>query len=131
MDLSRSQFQRSIERGCRRPADENSSRDPAARLAKSVPIIYKDNKTRGGTGGFPPRPRLGQASCPDFMPVDRKFRNRFHPVDYKIKKVRREEGENILYEFGGRRMILRDRWFRVLVLESFLVDFSELTLWKI
>lgn len=52
-----------IVRGIRRP------------LLQKVSQLYIKTIKREATAGFPPRPRLGQPSCPDFMPVDRKFRS--------------------------------------------------------
>lgn len=52
-----------IVRGIRRP------------VSQKVSQLYIKTIKREATAGFPPRPRLAQASCPDFMPVDRKFRS--------------------------------------------------------
>lgn len=43
---------------------------------QKVSQLYIKTIKREATGGFPPRPRLGQAFVPRFcVPVDRKFRS--------------------------------------------------------
>lgn len=61
----------------------NAPADVQTRIVRGIwrPVLQKVSQLyiktikREATAGFPPRPRLGQPSCPDFMPVDRKFRS--------------------------------------------------------
>lgn len=76
--LSWSQFQRFIERACRRP--DGIVRGIRWIVRQKVSQLYIKTIKREPVGRFPPRPRLRVAQTglfmADFMAVDRKFRPR-------------------------------------------------------
>lgn len=129
-----------IVRGIRRP------------VSQKVSQLYIKTIKREATAGFPPRPRLAQASCPDFMPVDRKFRSLetdptwCQRVDQKISKIRRRgwwciskrrkwneisRTRRVVSTDGATRSRFRElqtfRWSEIFWGRLY---FSEITLWK-